>query len=50
VGLAVAERRETSKPDRGVITFTAKVTNQRGELAGEGELVELVRRREAGGS
>jgi len=37
--------RETSKPDRGVITQRVEVWNERDELVEEGELVALLRRR-----
>lgn len=41
----VIELRETSKPERGVITQRLRVRNQRGDLVSEGELVALLRRR-----
>lgn len=47
--LVVEGRRETSQPDRGLVTFAVAVTNQRGEVVQTGELVELVKRRAAGG-
>jgi acyl dehydratase len=42
--LRVADKKETSKPDRGVITFAAAVKNQRDEAVIEGEWVLLMRR------
>jgi acyl dehydratase len=41
----VTALRETSKPDRGVMTQRVDVRNQHDELVQEGELVALVRRR-----
>ena len=45
VRLRVASRRETSQPDRGLVTLAAEVVNQRGDIVQEGELVEMVQRR-----
>ena len=42
--LRVAARRELPGRDRGVVKFVAELTNQRGELAQSGEIVELIRR------
>jgi len=42
--LRVAEKKETSKPDRGVITFDTTVKNQRDEAVIEGQWVLLLRR------
>ena len=41
----VIELRETSRPDRGVMTQRVDVLNQRGETVQQGELVALLRRR-----
>jgi acyl dehydratase len=41
----VAELRETSKPDRGVMVQRVEVLNQDDALVGSGELVALLRRR-----
>jgi acyl dehydratase len=41
----VASKRETSKPDRGLITVERTVLNQRGEVVQEGETDLLVERR-----
>jgi acyl dehydratase len=41
----VGELRQTSRPDRGVFVQRVQVTNQRGEVVQEGELVSLIRRR-----
>jgi acyl dehydratase len=47
VGLRVVveDKRETSKPDRGVLSLKREVTNQRGEIVVEGIWKLLVRRR-----
>lgn len=42
--LRVAEKKESSKPDRGVVTFEAAVKNQQGETVIEGQWVLLMRR------
>ena len=41
----VLEKRETSKPDRGILVQRVRVYNQRDELVQEGEFVTMVRRR-----
>jgi acyl dehydratase len=41
----VAELRETSRPDRGVMVQRIEVLNQRNETVQEGEFVTLLRRR-----
>ncbi len=43
----VAEARETSKPDQGVVVQRVDVVNQEGETVQSGELVSLMTRREA---
>jgi acyl dehydratase len=43
--LEVVARKETSRPDRGVVTFGATILNQRGEGVVEGQHVVLLRRR-----
>ncbi len=47
VTVEVAEKTETSKPDRGVVAFKRRVVNQRGEVVVEGIWKLLVRRRTA---
>lgn len=42
--LKVAEKRETSKPDRGVITFEATLVNQEDRPVIEGQWVLMLRR------
>jgi acyl dehydratase len=44
VRVAVAEKRETSKPGRGVLSFRREAINQRGETVVEGVWKLLVRR------
>lgn len=44
--LSVADLRETSKPDRGIITFDCEVVNQDGVVVQEGKRTLMVRRRE----
>ncbi|WP_028490803.1 MaoC family dehydratase [Thermus islandicus] len=41
----IVEKRETSKPDRGILVQRVRVLNQRGEVVQEGEFVTMVRRR-----
>ena len=43
----VAERRETSRADRGVVTFDIELVNGAGGVVQRGRFVELVRRRPA---
>ncbi len=42
--LTVADKKETSKPDRGVVVFDTKVVNQKGETVIEGQWTLLMRR------
>jgi acyl dehydratase len=44
----VIAKRETSKPDRGLVTLERQILNQRGEVVQEGETDVLVERRRAG--
>jgi len=41
----VVSKRETSKPDRGIVTLERQVVNQRGEVVQEGETDLMVARR-----
>lgn len=43
--LRVSAMRPTSKPDRGIITNSVQVVNQRGETVQEGEMTMMVKRR-----
>lgn len=45
----VIEKKETSKPDRGVVKFARKVVNQRDEVVMEMEATILYRRRTGAG-
>jgi len=45
VRFKVIEKRETSKPDRGIVVIERAVLNQRGEVVQEGETDILVERR-----
>jgi acyl dehydratase len=45
--VTVAVKRALEKPDRGLVTFEARLENQRGEVLGEGRFVRLVRRQPA---
>lgn len=42
--LTVADKKTTSKPDRGVVTFDSQVVNQRGEVVIDGRWVLMMRR------
>jgi acyl dehydratase len=42
--LKVAEKKETSKPDRGVITFDVSTLNQKDESVVEGQWVVMLRK------
>jgi acyl dehydratase len=48
VRVVVADKRETKKPDRGIVTYTHEVTNQRGEVVLEATVKRMIRR--AGGA
>jgi acyl dehydratase len=43
----VADKRETSKPDRGIINLHCRLLNQRGEVVQEAEHLRMIRRRPA---
>ncbi len=47
VEIEVVDRRETRKPDRGVVTFRHRVLNQRGEAVMEATIVRMVKREAA---
>ncbi|PYM37365.1 MAG: acyl dehydratase [Candidatus Rokuibacteriota bacterium] len=44
VEVEVADKRETKKPDRGVVTYRHRVLNQRGELVLEARVQRMIRR------
>lgn len=43
--LTIADKRETSKPDRGILIRGFEVVNQRGEVVQQGTIPLMVRRR-----
>jgi acyl dehydratase len=45
VRLKIASKRETSKPDRGIVTVQRHVVNQRGEVVQEGDTELMIERR-----
>lgn len=45
VEIEVVDRRETRKPDRGVVTFRHRVRNQREELVLEATITRMIKRR-----
>ena len=45
VRLRVDDKRETSKPDRGIVRFATAIVNQRGEVVQEGTETMLMKRR-----
>ena len=49
VEVEVADKRETKKADHGIVTYTHRVTNQRGEVVLEARLQRMIRREGGGG-
>ena len=47
VSLTVTDKRETKKPDRGIVTYRHEVTNQRGEVVLEATVRRMIRRKPA---
>jgi acyl dehydratase len=47
VTMEVTSKRETSKPDRGIVTFRHTIRNQNGEVVLEMDKTRMIRRREA---
>ena len=45
VEIEVVDRRETKKPDRGIVTFFHRVTNQKGDVVLEYRVKRMIRRR-----
>jgi acyl dehydratase len=43
--IRIASKRETSKPDRGIMIQHIQVFNQRGEVVQEGEFTSMIKRR-----
>jgi len=50
VRLKITDKRETSKPDRGIVTIQRTVVNQRGETVQEGDTEIMVERRSVAGT
>ena len=46
VEIEVVDRRETRKPDRGVVTFRHRIANQRGETVMEATIARMIKRRD----
>jgi acyl dehydratase len=44
VKVTIADKRETKKPDRGIVTYRHEVTNQRGELVMEITMRRMIKR------
>ncbi|HUG38772.1 MAG TPA: MaoC family dehydratase N-terminal domain-containing protein [Candidatus Limnocylindrales bacterium] len=44
VTVTITDKRETKKPDRGIVTYTHAVTNQRGELVLEATIRRMIKR------
>jgi len=44
VEIEVVDKRETRKPDRGIVTFHHRVLNQRGEAVLEATIVRMIKR------
>ena len=47
VEVEVSDKRETKKPDRGIVTYKHRVLNERGETVMELKLQRMIRRRPA---
>jgi acyl dehydratase len=44
VEVEVADKRETKKPDRGIVTYQHRVVNQRGETVLEAKIQRMIKR------
>jgi len=44
VEVEVADKRETKKPDRGIVTYRHRVLNQRDEVVLEATIQRMIRR------
>lgn len=47
VEVGIADKRETKKPDRGIVTYKHRVLNQRGEVVMEMTLQRMIKRKQA---
>src|SRR3990170_2315209 len=45
VEVEVADKRETKKPDRGIVTYQHRVVNQRGETVLEAKIQRMIKRK-----
>jgi acyl dehydratase len=45
VEIEIADKRETKKPDRGIVTYRHRVVNQRGETVMELKLQRMIKRK-----
>jgi acyl dehydratase len=45
VGVTITDKRETKKPDRGIVTYRHEVVNQRGEVVLEATVKRMIRRK-----
>ena len=45
VSVTITDKRETKKPDRGIVTYRHAVTNQRGEVVLEAVVRRMIRRK-----
>lgn len=43
--IEITSKKETSKPDRGVVAFKRRLINQRGEVVQEGEIPLMIKRK-----
>ena len=44
VTVTISDKRETKKPDRGIVTYTHTVTNQRGDVVLEAQVKRMIKR------
>jgi len=44
VSVTITDKRETKKPDRGIVTYRHEVTNQRGEVVLEASVKRMIKR------
>src|SRR5262245_49615597 len=44
VAVTIVDKRETKKPDRGIVTYRHEVTNQRGEVVLEPTVKRMIKR------
>jgi acyl dehydratase len=47
VSVSITDKRETRKPDRGIVTYKHEVTNQRGEVVLEATVKRMIKRKPA---